>query len=104
MTRGTALLRLADLHILLKGRRLITFDTEDLTEHQSRLLDVLSGVFDDAPPLDITNGATLYQKLRTHLTAAGATDGDFEFLTWQLARPIIESDNPFTPRQKTAQL
>ena len=54
--------------------------------------------------LSITNGATLYQKLRTHLTVAGATDGDFEFLTGQLARLIIESDNPFTPRQKTAQL
>ena len=39
-----------------------------------------------------------------HLTAAGATDGDFEFLTGQLARLIIESDNPFTPRQKATQL
>ena len=57
---------------------MITFDTEDLTEHQSRLLD--------------------------HLTAARATDGDVEFLTGRLARLIIESDNPFTPRQKTAQL
>ena len=43
-------------------------------------------------------------RLRTHLTAAGATDGDFEFLTGQLARLIIESDNPFTPRQKATQL
>jgi hypothetical protein len=51
-----------------------------------------------------TNGPSLYHRLRTHLTAAGATAGDFEFLTGQLARLIIESDNPFTPWQKTAQL
>jgi hypothetical protein len=31
---------------------------------------------------------------------AHSTDGDFEFLTGQLARLIIESDNPFTPRKK----
>jgi hypothetical protein len=82
----------------------ITLDSEDLTDHQSRLLDVLSEDFGEAPRLDDSNGATLYQRLRAHLTAEGATDGDFEFLTGQLARLIIESDNPFTPRQKTAQL
>jgi len=82
----------------------ITLDAEDLTDHQTRLLDVLSEEFGEAPRLDDTNGATLYQRLRAHLTAEGATDGDFEFLTGQLARLIIESDNPFTPRQKTAQL
>ena len=83
---------------------MITLDAEDLTDHQSRLLDVLSEEFGEAPRLDDTNGATLYQRLRAHLTAEGATDGDFEFLTGQLARLIIESDNPFTPRQKAAQL
>ena len=83
---------------------MITLDAEDLTDHQTRLLDVLSEEFGEAPRLDDTNGATLYQRLRAHLTAEGATDGDFEFLTGQLARLIIESDNPFTPRQKTAQL
>jgi hypothetical protein len=83
---------------------LITLDTEDLTDHQSRLLDVLSEEFEEAPRLDDTNGATLYRSLRAHLTAEGATDGDFEFLTGQLARLIIESDNPLTPRQKAAQL
>ena len=83
---------------------MITLDTEDLTDHQSRLLDVLSEDFEEAPRLDDTNGATLYQRLRAHLTAEGATDGDFEFLTGQLARLIIESDNPLTPRQKAAQL
>ena len=83
---------------------MITLDTEDLTDHQSRLLDVLSEEFEEAPRLDDTNGATLYQRLRRHLTAEGATDGDFEFLTGQLARLIIESDNPLTPRQKAAQL
>jgi hypothetical protein len=82
----------------------ITIDTEDLTAHQSRLLDVLSEEFDEAPVLDAANGAALYKRLRTHLTAEGATDGDFEFLTGQLARLIIESDNPLTPRQKAAQL
>jgi hypothetical protein len=82
----------------------ITIDEEDLTAHQSRLLDVLSEEFDEAPLLDDTNGPAIYQRLRTHLTAEGATDGDFEFLTGQLARLIIESDNPFTPRQKTTQL
>src|SRR4030095_6462896 len=79
-------------------------DIEDLTDHQSRLLDVLSEEFEEAPRLDETSGATLYHRLRQHLTAEGDTDGDFEFLTGQLARLIIESDNPFTPRQKTAQL
>ena len=83
---------------------MITLDTEDLNDHQSRLLDVLCEEFDEAPLLDATNGPSLYHRLRTHLTAAGATDGDFEFLTGQLARLIIESDNPFTPRQKAAQL
>jgi len=79
-------------------------DTEDLTPHQSRLLDVLSQKFEEAPPLDVTNGATVYQRLRTHLTAAGATDADFEFLTGQLVRLVIESNNPFLPRQKATQL
>jgi hypothetical protein len=79
-------------------------DTEDLTDHQSRLLDVLSEEFEEAPRLDDTSGATLYKKLRTHLTAEGATDGDFEFLTGQLARLVIESDNPLTARQKATQL
>ena len=83
---------------------MITLDTDDLSDHQSRLLDVLNEEFEEAPRLDDTNGATLYQRLRAHLTAEGATDGDFEFLTGQLARLIIESDNPFTPRQKAAQL
>jgi hypothetical protein len=82
----------------------ITLDAEDLTDHQSRLLDVLCEEFEEAPLLDATNGPGLYHRLRTHLTAAGATEGDFEFLTGQLARLIIESNNPFTPRQKTAQL
>jgi hypothetical protein len=83
---------------------LITLDAEDLDDHQSRLLDVLCEQFEEAPLLDATNGPSLYHRLRTHLTAAGATDSDFEFLTGQLARLIIESDNPFTPRQKVAQL
>ena len=83
---------------------MITLDAEDLDDHQSRLLGVLSEEFEDAPLLDATNGPTLYHRLRTQLTAAGATDGDFEFLTGQLARLIIESDNPFTPRQKATQL
>ena len=83
---------------------MITLDTEDLNDHRLRLLDVLSEEFEEAPLLDDTSGATLYHRLRTHLTAEGATEGDFEFLTGQLARLIIESGNPFTPRQKTAQL
>jgi len=76
----------------------------DLNDHQSRLLDVLCEEFEEAPLLDATSGARLYHRLRTHLTAAGATDGDFEFLTGELARLIIESDNPFAPRQKATQL
>lgn len=83
---------------------MITLDSEDLDDHQSRLLDVLCEAFEAAPRLDAVNGPGLYHSLRTHLAAAGATDGDFELLTGQLARLIIESDNPFTPRQKTAQL
>ncbi len=83
---------------------MITLDTEDLNDHQSRLLDVLCEEFEEAPLLDATNGPGLYRRLRTHLTAAGATDADFEFLTGQLARLIIESANPFAPRQKAAQL
>jgi hypothetical protein len=50
-------------------------DTEDLTDHQSRLLDVLSEEFEKAPRLDETSGATLYHRLRKHLAAEGATDG-----------------------------
>ena len=83
---------------------MITLDTEDLDDRQARLLDVLCEEFEEAPHLDATSGPGLYRRLRTHLTAAGATDGDFEFLTGQLARLIIESDNPFTPWQKTTQL
>ena len=83
---------------------MITLDIVDLNDHQSRLLDVLCEEFEEAPRLDGTNGPGLYHRLRSQLTVAGATDGDFEFLTGQLARLIIESDNPFTPRQKTAQL
>ena len=83
---------------------MITLDTEDLDDHRTRLLDVLCDEFEEAPRLDATNGPGLYNRLRTHLTAAGATDRDFEFLTGQLARLIIESDNPFAPRQKATQL
>ena len=83
---------------------MITLDTEDLDDHQARLLDVLCEEFEEAPLLDATNGPGLYHRLRALLTPAGATDDDFEFLTGQLARLIIESDNPFTPRQKTTQL
>jgi len=82
----------------------MTVVTEDLNEHQAQLLEVLTREFEGAPLLDSTNGAVLYQRLRRHLAAEGATEGDFEFLTGQLARLIIESANPFTPRQKTAQL
>ena len=83
---------------------MITLDTEDFDDHQARLLDVLCEEFEEAPLLDATSGRSLYHRLRALLTAAGATDGDFEFLTGQLARLIIESDNPFTPWQKTTQL
>jgi hypothetical protein len=82
----------------------MTLDTEDLNDHQLQLLEVLTREFEEAPLLDTTSGAALYQRLRTNLGAEGATEGDFEFLTGHLARLIIESDNPFTPRQKTAQL
>jgi len=82
----------------------MTLDTVDLTAHQAQLLEVLTREFEGAPLLDPANGAVLYQRLRNHLSAEGATEGDFEFLTGQLARLIIESDNPFTPRQKTVQL
>jgi hypothetical protein len=85
-------------------RRVITVDAEDLDEHQSRLLGLLCAAVEEAPLVDATSGPGLYHRLRTHLIAAGATDGDFEFLTEGLVRLIIESDNPFTPRQKTAQL
>ena len=83
---------------------MITLDAVDLDDHQLRLLDLLCEEFDEAPLLDATSGPSLYHRLRTHLTAAGATDDDFEFLTGQLARLIIESDNPFAPRQKATQL
>lgn len=83
---------------------MISLDAEDLNDRQSRLLEVLCEEFEEAPPLDATNGPGLYHRLRRCLTAAGATDDDLEFLTGQLARLVIESDNPFTPRQKAAQL
>ena len=83
---------------------MMTLDTEDLDDHRSRLLDVLTREFEAEPLLDAASGAALYQRLRRRLTADGATDDDFEFLTGQLVRLIIESGNPFTPRQKAAQL
>jgi hypothetical protein len=82
----------------------MTVDTEDLDDRQLRLLDVLTQEFEEEPLLDPTSGAALYPRLRKHLTAEGATEGDFEFLTAQLVRLIIESGNPFTPRQKATQL
>ncbi len=82
----------------------MTLDREDLDDRQLQLLDVLTREFEEEPLLDATRGAALYQRLRKHLTADGATDADFEFLTGQLVRLIIESGNPFTPREKAAQL
>jgi len=86
------------------GQLVIPLDSEDLDEHQLRLLDLLCGEVEEVPLLDATSGPSFYHRLRTQLIAAGATGGDFEFLTEELVRLIIESDNPFTPRQKTAQL
>ena len=57
---------------------MITLDSEDLDDHQSRLLDVLCEAFEAAPRLDAVNGPGLYHSLRTHLAAAGATDQVFE--------------------------
>ena len=68
------------------------------------LVEVLTREFEEAPLLDRTSGAAFYRRLRSHLAAEGATEGDFELLTGQLARLVIESGNPFTPRQKSAQL
>ena len=83
---------------------MITLDAADLSAHQVRLVDVLAAAFEDAPPLDQASGPALYEKLRAQLRAQGATDDDFELLTGQLARLVIESNNPFTPREKTTQL
>ena len=82
----------------------MTLDWDDLDDRQLRLLDVLTREFEGEPLLDHASGAALYQRLRRNLTEEGATEVDFEFLTGQLVRLIIESGNPFTPRQKTAQL
>ena len=82
----------------------MTFDREDLDDRQLRLLDVLTREFEETPLLDTTRGAMLYPRLRRQLTAEGATEEDFEFLTGELVRLIIESGNPFTPRQKSVQL
>lgn len=82
----------------------MTLDDEDLDDRQRQLLDELTREFEEEPLLDRMSGAALYPRLRRHLTARGATDADFEFLTGQLVRLIIESDNPFTPRHKAAQL
>ncbi len=60
--------------------------------------------FEEEPLLDSTGNAALYQQLRRDLTANGATETDFEFLTGELVRLIIESGNPFTPRHKATQL
>ena len=61
----------------------MTLDTVDLTDHQAQLLEVLTREFEGAPLLDPANGAVLYQRLRSHLSAEGATEGDFE---WTLER------------------
>ncbi|HWW84139.1 MAG TPA: hypothetical protein VNZ26_11080 [Vicinamibacterales bacterium] len=82
----------------------MTLETDDLNDRQKQLLEVLTQEFEEAPLLDTTSGGALYQRLRTNLVAEGATEDDFELLTEQLARLIIESDNPFTPQQKVGQL
>jgi hypothetical protein len=82
----------------------MTLDAGELDDRRQQLLDVLTSEFDKEPLLDQARGALLYQRLRAHFTADGATEADFEFLTGQLVRLIIESGNPFTPRQKAAQL
>ncbi len=82
----------------------MTLDSEDLDDRQQQLLDVLTREFEEEPLLDRTSGAALYQRLRRLLTASGATDADFEFLTGQLVRLVIESGNPFAPRHKAVQL
>jgi hypothetical protein len=82
----------------------MTLDVDDLDDRQLRLLDVLTRTFEEEPPLDRASGAALYQRLRRQLAADGATEADFEFLTGQLVRLIIESDTLSSPRQKAAQL
>ena len=82
----------------------MTLDVDEFDDRQRRLLDALTREFEEELPLDRTRGAALYQRLRRHLAAEGATEADFELLTGQLVRLVIESDNPFTPRQKAAQL
>ena len=81
-----------------------TLDTEDLDDHRLRLLDVLTEEFEDAPLLNGINRAGLFHRLREHLIREGAAEGDFEFLTGQLARLVFESGSPWTLPQKTAQL
>lgn len=82
----------------------MTLDHDDLDDRQLQLLDVLTREFEEEPLLDSRSGAALYQRLRRDLTASGATETDFEFLTGELVRLIIESGNPFTPRHKATQL
>jgi hypothetical protein len=82
----------------------MTLDVDEFDDRQLRLLDVLTRAFEDELPLDRASGAALYQRLRRHLAADGATEADFELLTGQLVRLVIESDNPFTSRQKALQL
>jgi hypothetical protein len=81
-----------------------TLDTQDLDDRQLRLLDVLTEEFEDAALLHDSSRARLFHRLRKHLVAEGAAEGDFEFLTGQLARLVFESGSPWTLRQKTAQL
>ena len=79
-------------------------DRDDLDDRQQHLFDLLLHAFEDEPALDAASGPVLYGRLRRHLTDGGATDADFGFLTGQLVRLVVESDNPPEPREKAAQL
>jgi hypothetical protein len=79
-------------------------DQDDLDDRQQQLLDLLLHEFEDEPALDAASGPVLYDKLRRSLTEDGATAADFEFLTGELVRRVVESDNPPAPRDKAAQL
>jgi len=72
---------------------------KNLDERQGRLLNLLTALFEQQPILDPTSAAAVYPQLRVDLMAAGATEGDFEYLTEYLIGLVIEHGSALSTRE-----
>ena len=72
---------------------------ENLDKREGRLLNLLTALFEQQPFWDTTSAAAVYSQLRRDLIAAGATNGDFEYLTEHLIGLVIEHGSALSPRE-----